>query len=45
MELTDFPHADTILHKLKGERKFLGLAWSKNGCGQSGDETLKLTIS
>ena len=29
MELTDFLHAGKISHKLKGDWKFLGLAWSK----------------
>ena len=45
MELTDFLHAGTILHKLKSGWKFFGVSMVKNGCGQSDDGTLKLTIS
>ena len=32
--------ADTNSRNLKGDKKFL----VKNGCGQSGDEALKLTL-
>ena len=38
-------HVDTDSHKLKVDKKFIGLTWSKNGCGQSGHKTLKLTVS
>ena len=31
MELTDFLHAFTVSHKLKGDWKFFGLAWWKMG--------------
>ena len=31
MELTDFLHASTSSHKLKGDIKFLGWVWSKMG--------------
>ena len=45
MELTDFLHAGTNLYKLKFALKFLGVGMVKNGCGQSGNGTLKLTVS
>ena len=45
MELTDFLHAGTNSCKLKGDLKFLGCAWSKIGCGQYGDRTLKLIVA
>ena len=37
-------HVDTSSHKLKVDQKFVGWIWSKNGCGQSGHRTLKLTV-
>ena len=40
-----FLHVDTDSHKLKLDQKNFGWAWSKNGCGQSGHGTLKLTVS
>ena len=45
MELTDFLHAGANSHKLKGDWKSLGWAWSIDGFGQSGDKTLKFTVS
>ena len=45
MELTDFLHAGTNSCKLTGDWKFLGVSMIKNGCGQSGDRTLKLAVS
>ena len=45
MELTDFLHAGTNLYKLRVALKFLGVGMVKNGCGQSGNGTLKLTVS
>ena len=35
-------HSDTNLQVVQ---KYLGWAWSKYGCGQSGPRTLKLTVS
>ena len=31
--------------QMKGDRKFFGVSMFKNGCGQSGDGTVKLTVS
>ena len=45
MELTDFLHAGTNSHKLKGDWNLLGWNIVKNGCGQSSDGTLKLSVS
>ena len=45
MELTNFLHAGTNSWKLKDNWKVLGVGMVKNGCGQSGDRTLKLTVS
>ena len=45
MELTDFLHAGTISHKLKSDWKFFAVSMVKNGCDQSVDRTLKLTVS
>ena len=42
---TDFLHAGTILHQLKGDWKFLVVSMVKNGCGKSGDWNIKLTVS
>ena len=38
-------HAGTNSCKLKDNGNFLGVGMVKNGCGQSGDRTLKLTVS
>ena len=35
-----FLHVGTNSQKLKVDQKFVGWAWSKNGCGQSGFWTL-----
>ena len=43
MKLTDSLHAGRNSHKLKGDWKWVSLV--KNWCGQSGDGTLKLTVS
>ena len=45
MELTDFLHAGTVSHKLKGDQKFFGVGRDKNRCGQSSDGNLKLIVS
>ena len=46
MELTNVLHAGTNSCKLKGVWKFWGgVGIVKNGCGWSGEETLKLTGS
>ena len=38
-------HVDANSWKSKVDRKLFGKAWSKNGCGESGQETLDLTVS
>ena len=45
MEKTDFLHVNTWSQKLKADQKFFGWAFVKNGWGQSGHRTLKLTVS
>ena len=45
LELTDFFHAGTISHKLKADQNLCVWTFVKNGCGQSGHGTLKLTVS
>ena len=45
MKLTDLLHADTTSHKLKVGWKFLMVSMVKNGCDQSGDRTVKMTVS
>ena len=45
MKQPHFWHAGTNSHNLKEDDHLWGLAWSKNECGQSGDGTLKLTVS
>ena len=45
MELNNFLHAGTNSWKLKDDWKFWGVGIVKNGSGQSGDRTLKLTVS
>ena len=46
MELTDFSHVVTDSQELKASQTFIGWVWSKmGGCGQSGHETLKLTVT
>ena len=45
MELTDSLHGGRNSHKLKGGSIFFGVSLVKNGCGQSGYGTLKLTVS
>ena len=44
MKQPHFWHGDTNSQKLKVDQNFSGGAWSKNGCGQSGLWTLKLTV-
>ena len=41
----DFLHVGTRLHELKVDLKFSARTWLKNGSGQSGHGTLKLTVS
>ena len=38
-------HVDADSQKLKVGQKFFGVSMVKNGCGQSGHKTLKLTVS
>ena len=45
MKLTNFFHVGTNLYKLKSCLKIFGVGMVKNGCGQSGDGSLKLTVS
>ena len=46
MELTDFLHTGHKFMQIKRRSKILGVDMVKNdGCGQSGDGTLKLTVS
>ena len=45
MELTAFLQAGTNSCKLKSFRKILKMGMVKTGCGQSGDGTVKLTVS
>ena len=42
MELTDFLHGGTNLYK--SCLKIFAVGMVKNGCGQSGNGTLKLTV-
>ena len=45
MKLPDFLHFYTNSLNLKIDQKFFGWVWSKNGCGQSGQGTLKVAMS
>ena len=45
MEQPNFSHVDTNFQKLKADRKIFGWLFVKNGYGQSGHGTLKLTVS
>ena len=45
MELTCFLHAGTISHKIKRWLKILGVSMVKNGSGEFGGGSLKLTVS
>ena len=38
-------HVDANSWKSKVDQKMFGRAWSKNECGESGQETLDLTVS
>ena len=43
-ELTEFLQAGTNSRKLKDDWKFSWVDMVKNGCGQSGEGTLKLVV-
>ena len=45
MKQPDFLYADTNSYKLKVDQNIFGVGMVRNGCGQSGHRTLKLTIS
>ena len=44
MEITYFLHVDTDSKKWKADQNFFWAGMVKNECGQSGRQTLKLTI-
>ena len=45
MEWIEVLHVDTWSQKLKADQKVFRWALVKNGCGQPGNGTLKLTVS